>query len=135
MPRPIVPEQCFRITRLISPRYQRDYSWGQDEVKDFWSDLSSSLELESYFLGLIILTNPAEGEDPRKHVVDGQQRIITLSLLVTALYYEALEERKKGVSREDTRHFPSLNRLRFGMISCRELSSAITRMMKPSDEF
>ena len=80
------------------PRYQREYSWGQDEVKDFWSDLSSSLDLESYFLGLVILTSPAEGEGARKHVVDGQQRIITLSLLTTALYYEALRRERKALA-------------------------------------
>jgi len=80
------------------PRYQRDYSWGLDEVKDFWSDLSSSLESDSYFLGLIILTNPAENEGPRKHVVDGQQRIITLSLLVIALYYEAFRRERKALA-------------------------------------
>lgn len=80
------------------PRYQRDYSWGLDEVKDFWSDLSSSLDLESYFLGLIILTNPGEDEGPRKHVVDGQQRIITLSLLTTALYYDAIRRERKALA-------------------------------------
>jgi len=80
------------------PRYQRDYSWGLDQVKDFWNDLSSSLDSESYFLGLIILTNPSENEAPRKHVVDGQQRIITLSLLVTALYYEALRRERKALA-------------------------------------
>jgi hypothetical protein len=80
------------------PRYQREYSWGLDEVKEFWSDLSSSLDSESYFLGLIILTNPAKGESTRKHVVDGQQRIITLSLLVTALYYEAVRRDRKALA-------------------------------------
>jgi len=80
------------------PRYQREYSWGLDEVKDFWNDLSSSLELESYFLGLIILTNPVGNENSRKHVVDGQQRIITLSLLVTALYYEAFRRDRKALA-------------------------------------
>ena len=88
----------FSNNRFDIPRYQRDYSWGLDEVKDFWSDLSSSLELESYFLGLVILTSPAENEDSRKHVVDGQQRIITLSLLVTALYYEALRRERKALA-------------------------------------
>ncbi len=80
------------------PRYQREYSWGLDEVKDFWSDLSASLEAESYFLGLLILTNPAMNEVSRKHVVDGQQRIITLSLLVTALYYQAIRSERKALA-------------------------------------
>jgi hypothetical protein len=80
------------------PRYQREYSWGQDQVKEFWSDLSSSLGSDSYFLGLIILTNPTEGAHARKHVVDGQQRIITLSLLATALYFEALRRERKALA-------------------------------------
>jgi len=80
------------------PRYQRDYSWGKDEVREFWSDLSASLELDSYFLGLIILTSPTETEAPRKHVVDGQQRVITLSLLAIALYYEAVRRERKALA-------------------------------------
>jgi len=57
------------------PQFQREYSWQEDEVSDFWNDLSNGIESDSYFLGLIILTD--EGE--RKHVVDGQQRLITLT--------------------------------------------------------
>ncbi|MDR3472539.1 MAG: DUF262 domain-containing protein [Devosia sp.] len=67
------------------PPFQREYSWGDDEVKEFWDDLRNSIEAESYFLGLVILTE----EGDRKRVVDGQQRLLTLSLLATALYHEA----------------------------------------------
>lgn len=69
---------------FVVPPYQREYSWLKDEVAEFWSDLKHALSDESYFLGLIILTE----EDERKHVVDGQQRLITLALLATALYHE-----------------------------------------------
>jgi hypothetical protein len=67
------------------PQFQREYSWQDDEVADFWNDLSKGLDSESYFLGLIILTD----EGGKKHVVDGQQRLITLSLLANAIYFEA----------------------------------------------
>ena len=67
------------------PQFQREYSWQEDEVSDFWNDLSNGLDSDSYFLGLIILTD----EGGRKHVVDGQQRLITLSLLANAIYFEA----------------------------------------------
>lgn len=67
------------------PQFQREYSWEQDEVADFWTDLRDSITGDSYFLGLIILT---EGQT-RKQVVDGQQRLLTLTLLATALYHEA----------------------------------------------
>ena len=76
------------------PPFQREYSWGQDEVSDFWNDLSSSLDSETYFLGLVILTDGKV----RKHVVDGQQRLVTLTLLANALYYEAIQRGRKALA-------------------------------------
>ncbi|MDE1569147.1 DUF262 domain-containing protein [Aquabacter sp. P-9] len=81
------------------PRFQREYSWGSDEVGEFWSDLQGSLESESYFLGLIILTTPKDDEEAgRKRVVDGQQRILTLSLLANAIYHEAIRSDRKALA-------------------------------------
>ena len=67
------------------PPYQREYSWREDEVREFFEDIQRSLDSDSYFLGLIILTD----EDGRKKIVDGQQRVVTLTLLASALYHEA----------------------------------------------
>lgn len=72
------------------PQFQREYSWGKDEVAAFWDDLKASLDAESYFLGLVILTD----SPGRKAVIDGQQRLITLTLLATAIYFEAKKDRK-----------------------------------------
>lgn len=72
------------------PPFQREYSWLEDEVADFWQDLKGNLESESYFLGLIILTDDEKDNlNGRKYVVDGQQRLVTLTLLAAALYFEA----------------------------------------------
>ncbi|KJY50820.1 DUF262 domain-containing protein [Bifidobacterium mellis] len=68
------------------PIYQRNYSWGDDEVTDFFSDLSDSVDQDYYFLGLFILT----GDQP-KEVVDGQQRLLTVTLLAAALYHDAVK--------------------------------------------
>lgn len=78
------------------PPFQREYSWGSDEVSDFWTDLRNNLDSESYFLGLIILTDGQE--DGRKYVVDGQQRLITLTLLANAIYHEALRRDRKALA-------------------------------------
>lgn len=78
------------------PPFQREYSWGNDEVSDFWTDLRNNLDSESYFLGLVILTDGQE--DDRKYVVDGQQRLITLTLLANAIYYEALRRDRKALA-------------------------------------
>ncbi|WP_286965328.1 DUF262 domain-containing protein [Methylobacterium sp.] len=81
-------------TTFEIPQFQREYSWGEIEVAEFWNDLHNSLDSDSYFLGLIILTE----ENARKHVVDGQQRLITLSLLATAIYHEAVETGRKALA-------------------------------------
>lgn len=67
------------------PPFQREYSWLEDEVNEFWMDLANAAADEPYFLGLIILTE----EEGRKHVVDGQQRILTLTLLAKAIQRQA----------------------------------------------
>jgi hypothetical protein len=79
------------------PPFQREYSWQQDEVADFWSDLTSSIDAESYFLGLVILTEE-EAEGKRRQVVDGQQRIVTLTLLAAALYHQAVARGRKALA-------------------------------------
>jgi hypothetical protein len=76
------------------PQFQREYSWGEDEVSDFWTDLRNNIDSDSYFLGLVILTDDPE----RKHVVDGQQRLITLSLLANGLYHEAVRRGRKALA-------------------------------------
>lgn len=76
------------------PPYQREYSWREDEVRDFFQDIQRSLEDDSYFLGLIILTD----EDGRKKIVDGQQRVVTLTLLAAALYYEAAKRGRSALA-------------------------------------
>ena len=49
----------FSKSTFKVPQYQREYSWGIDEVSEFWSDLKLALNDDdgSYFLGLIILTS------------------------------------------------------------------------------
>lgn len=72
---------------LRIPEFQRDYAWGEDEVQSFWNDLSGALQKDSYFLGLLILTE----EDSVSHVVDGQQRLLTLLLLAQILHNNCIQ--------------------------------------------
>jgi len=76
----------FSQTTFTIPPFQREYSWRKSEIRDFWEDLAGALSQGDYFLGLIVLT---DNED-RQLVVDGQQRLLTLSLLANALYGEAV---------------------------------------------
>ncbi|MFT3660459.1 MAG: DUF262 domain-containing protein [Gordonia sp. (in: high G+C Gram-positive bacteria)] len=84
----------FSNSTFRVPEFQREYSWQKDEVEEFFDDLSGSLRQDSYFLGLIIVT----GEDETKDIVDGQQRILTLTLLASILHREALEYDRKALA-------------------------------------
>lgn len=76
------------------PPYQREYSWEDDELTEFWTDLQAALEEDSYFLGLVILTD----NNDRKQVVDGQQRILTLTILAAALHHEAIKRKRTALA-------------------------------------
>ncbi len=70
---------------LVVPKFQRDYSWDLEKVEQLWEDTWHSIEEggDTYFLGSIVVKDsPAMqyGE-----VIDGQQRLTTLSLLMCAL--------------------------------------------------
>ena len=80
----LISSSCFRI-----PSFQREYSWKNDKVSDLWEDLSSSVNSENYFLGSIILTEKKSGKKEINNVIDGQQRLVTLSLLAKAMSNKA----------------------------------------------
>lgn len=74
--------QLFTIGRLTIPDYQRRYAWRvSTELTDFWRDLETSTKNDSYFMGVIILSQ----EEGDITVVDGQQRLIALTLLSCAI--------------------------------------------------
>jgi hypothetical protein len=79
----------FNTTLFTLPRFQREYAWETEEVQQFLNDLLANMERPAYFIGLVILYSSEDGEAERYHIVDGQQRLLTLSLLAQALYVEA----------------------------------------------
>ncbi|MES2171168.1 MAG: DUF262 domain-containing protein [Actinomycetota bacterium] len=90
--------QLFSNSYFYIPDFQRPYSWTvKDEVTDFWRDLSETIETPPYFLGLLIVTTEREDQE-EKTVVDGQQRLVTLTLLASALRAAALARGKKLVA-------------------------------------
>ena len=68
------------------PLYQRPYAWTMEQVDELQDDLLSAMDRDAqspYFLGSIVLIKN-EG-DSRSAVVDGQQRLTTLSMLFCVL--------------------------------------------------
>ncbi|SFV87764.1 RloF [hydrothermal vent metagenome] len=64
------------------PRFQRDYSWEQEHWEDLWEDIENSNE-EEHYMGYIVLQRNKEDKNAFS-IIDGQQRLITLSLFVLA---------------------------------------------------
>lgn len=66
------------------PRFQRDYSWTEDEWEDLWLDLQGSLQAggePAHYMGYLVLQS---SDDRTFEVIDGQQRLTTVSIIVLA---------------------------------------------------
>ncbi len=73
---------CFEV-----PRHQRYYDWKVEQVEDFLHDIRNALDAGKpcYFIGSIMLLQATPTHQGAKRINDGQQRLITLSLLIAAL--------------------------------------------------
>jgi len=63
------------------PRFQRPYSWDRENVEDFWDD-SITNSAGDYFIGSVVVFKT---KDNVKGIVDGQQRLTTITMLLCAL--------------------------------------------------
>ena len=76
--------------RFVIPVYQRPYSWDEEQCLQLWDDVISvgKRPADRHFTGSIVWvqdgTMSATGVTPRL-LIDGQQRITTLTLLIAAL--------------------------------------------------
>lgn len=69
---------------LVIPDYQRNYCWEDKQVKALWNSLKEIPQNSNYHLGTIILQKDKEG---KYNIIDGQQRLVTLTLIVQELKY------------------------------------------------
>jgi len=69
---------------FVVPRFQRHYAWDEDHVEMFWRDIFNIFadDDSDYFLGAIVVRH-CDPDGPI--VIDGQQRLITISVLLAAL--------------------------------------------------
>ena len=84
----------YQISQIFSsafdfhiPSYQRPYAWGTEEASTLFEDLygfyKSERSEENYFLGSTVLIK--EEDRPKADVIDGQQRLTTLTILLSVL--------------------------------------------------
>lgn len=77
--------EYFNVTGdgFYIPDYQRDYSWGENELSDFWTDLEDSKDEEYHFFGQIVIHD--DNRNKKKFIIDGQQRTITSVIFLAVL--------------------------------------------------
>ena len=79
-----------QATQFIIPVFQREYRWGEENCTQLWEDIlrvGSDLTLPEHFVGSVvyIATEDNAAGFTRWLLIDGQQRVTTLTLLLTAL--------------------------------------------------
>lgn len=80
--------------KYVIPKYQRAYAWKKDNAEKLWEDITRNEGKDDYFIGTMVLS---QAEDAFEiEVIDGQQRLTTVSLLLFALYlhYYEIDESK-----------------------------------------
>lgn len=74
--------------RFIIPVYQRNYDWKMENCKQLYDDLVKVVKQKrkSHFFGSIVSVYEPSGKNTEFLIIDGQQRLTTVSLLLLAMY-------------------------------------------------
>ena len=102
--------------QFVIPIYQRTYSWTEKECRQLWDDIlrtGSNDDITAHFVGSIVYIEKGlyqvSSQSPLL-VIDGQQRLTTVTLLITALA-NALDDTEpvEGFSQRKLRNYYLLN--------------------------
>ena len=90
----IKPIKDIPFDKFIIPTYQRPYKWTAKNVNQLITDVFnfSAKKKEHYRLGTLVLYN--------NDIVDGQQRIVTLSLILKSIFNKLEDNRKKEIYKD-----------------------------------
>ncbi|HUH42102.1 MAG TPA: DUF262 domain-containing HNH endonuclease family protein [Sulfurimonas sp.] len=96
--RSLLLENVLKKGQFIIPDYQREYDWNDDNLDEFIDDLNDTEE-ENYFIGHMV----CEGDfnSSKFKVIDGQQRITTITIMLSVLrdifFEKGLENLSNGL--------------------------------------
>lgn len=95
-----MPDTYFNI-----PVYQRKYSWKQEQCEQLLNDLKKVIDedRETHFFGSIVADARNQAGTTNYYVIDGQQRITTISLLLLVIY-NLLKQGKAQSAKSNTAH-------------------------------
>ena len=91
--------------KYVVPRFQREYSWTRERISELWDDITSNITIdrddlsikhEEYFIGSLVLIG--NDKSISMQIVDGQQRLTTLTILLSALCQRFIEINKQNIA-------------------------------------
>lgn len=75
-------------TNFVIPVYQRNYDWKKEQCKQLYDDLVNMIncDYKNHFFGTIVSIYNDSGRNREYLIIDGQQRITTVSLLMLSIF-------------------------------------------------
>lgn len=92
--------------KYVIPRFQREYSWENDELQELWDDLfdcftvnNGKLLPNEYFIGTLVLVGDDDDNmNIERQVVDGQQRLMTITIAFSVIRKLFLTEKEETLA-------------------------------------
>lgn len=88
-------QDIFSAGYFKIPRFQRPYSWDIEEVESFWNDILKE-KADNYFIGSMVVF---QTKKPYFGIVDGQQRLTTITIILSALRNAFLKIKEENLAR------------------------------------
>ncbi|MFT2623508.1 DUF262 domain-containing protein [Helicobacter pylori] len=90
--------------QLVIPIYQRLYSWEKEQCKQLWDDIikiGGDDKMAGHFIGFILyVLDGITHSNNTLLIIDGQQRLATITLLLTALRDHLNDEVSKEIEKD-----------------------------------
>ncbi len=82
--------------RYEIPKFQRDYTWEAENWDDLWQDIKMLLSNEEteHYMGYLVLQT---SNNKNYYVIDGQQRLTTMSIIILSVLKSLVELSEKGI--------------------------------------
>ncbi len=128
---------------FVIPVYQRNYDWSKEHCKRLFDDIEDIhiKKFKSHFLGTIVSIYDEQSEKREYLIIDGQQRITTLSLLLLSLYDLLESEEIKGnLNKEEIRDEYLVNKYsegekRIRLKPVKDDNAAFVNLFEGSEEY
>lgn len=89
----VISEVLEGTQQIEVPDYQREYSWGKDQWAELWDDVYAlTRERDNHYLGSIVVIEKKENGLKKLELVDGQQRLTTISIFLCVIRDKLAED-------------------------------------------